>query len=66
MSFIVDRDPGDERPDHVHHPDCGGRGTARGDSWPLCCGSNSDIETFFDENFDDFFGDYNLAEAEDH
>lgn len=65
MGFITDRDPGDEQPEYRHHPDCGGRGTARGNSWPMCCGSNTDIDEFFDENFSGMF-DYNLAETEEH
>lgn len=75
--FISNQDPGDEQnpplidlPSYYpHHPDCKGRGTARGSEWPTCCGSASDIEEFYDEHFDDYYDsefDYNLAEAEEH
>jgi hypothetical protein len=52
-----------------HHPDCGGKGTARGSEWPMCCGSPSDIEEFYDEHFDEYYVeplDYNDGEAEEH
>jgi hypothetical protein len=67
VPFISDRDLGDEQDNHiVHHPDCGGRGTARGSEWPMCCGSNAQIEEFYDEHFDEYWdSDYNLAEAEE-
>lgn len=54
--FLVNRDPGDEQPDdHVHDPICNGMGTARGKEWPMCCGSDRDIEEFYDEHFDDYY-----------
>lgn len=71
MNFLTNRDTGDEQPMHKHHPDCGGRGTARGKEWPMCCGSAADIEEFYDEHFDEYYDDYhpddyNDAEAEEH
>ena len=66
MTFMTNHDPGDEQPEH--HPDCGGRGTARGKDWPMCCGSTADIEEFYDERFDDYYrpADYNNSEAEEN
>ena len=66
MNFTTNQDPGDEQPQHEHHPDCGGRGTARGKEWPMCCGSASEIEEFYDEHFDEVYYDYNDGEAEEH
>ena len=54
-SFLTNCDPGDEQSDREHHPDCNGRGTNRGKEWPMCCGSASDIEEFYDEHFDDYY-----------
>ena len=68
QKFINNQDPGDEQLDDLgkHHPDCGGRGTARGKDWPACCGSAADIEEFYNEHFDEYYeSDYNDGEAEE-
>lgn len=49
-----------------HEPECNGKGTSRGQDWPMCCGSKSQIEEFYDDVFDDvYLDDYNMEEAKE-
>lgn len=41
-----------------HDPICGGKGTARGQDWPMCCGSPADVEGFYDEHFEDYYDNH--------